>query len=249
MANQEPSESGIPIFNYQNKDKNDFTPAFGNEETVDAMSNHIETNIGQIASVFHEIVSDLVHIDVYWVKPTEKLPYNILITSGMSDLPMNEPAEVQNCQFAELCILLPSNWVLEGDDKSKNVLEDENNYWPLRWLKIIARFPHEYNTWISTGHTIPNGENADPFAPNTNLGCMLLLQSVTLSEKFSSLKITEHKIIHFYCLLPIYKEEMKFRLKNGTEALLDKFDKSKISDIVKLDRKNTCAKTGFMGLW
>lgn len=59
-----------------------------------------------------KILSDLVHIDLHWVKPTEELPYNIIITSWMSDLPMNTPEWLEDCRFSELFIVLPKNWDL-----------------------------------------------------------------------------------------------------------------------------------------
>ena len=80
---------------------------------------------------------------------------------------------------------------------------------------MIARFPHEHNTWLSHGHTIPNGENAEPFADNTKLGCMMLMPSLSLGGKFYQLKIDENKTIKFYCLYPLYKEEMDFKIERG----------------------------------
>jgi hypothetical protein len=245
------SESGDPIYNYENAKPKEFTPAFGDGENIEAISNHIEMHVGKIESVFHEILSDLVHIDVHWVKPTDELPYNVLVTSGMSDLPMNTPEGIGVSKHIELCVLLPKDWKLTAEDYSlmEDVFKDENNYWPVRWLKIIARFPHEYDTWVGHGHTIPNGENADPFSDNTQLGCMILFPSISLSGDFFELKINDNKIINFYCLYPLYKEEMDFKLKKGADALIEKFEKFNIFDDIDINRKNTCLKKGLFGLW
>ncbi|MFM2393256.1 MAG: hypothetical protein RLZZ546_1238, partial [Bacteroidota bacterium] len=67
MTEQEKSESGNPIYRYDNVKPKEFTPAFGDGENMVAISKHIEQNIGEIELVFHEVVSDLVHIDVHWV--------------------------------------------------------------------------------------------------------------------------------------------------------------------------------------
>lgn len=244
MIEQEKSESGDPIYRYDGVKPKEFSPVFGDIENIDIISEHIEKHIGGINLVFHELISDKIHIDIHWVKPSVNFPFNTLITSGMSDIPMNTPESLDSYKYSELCILLPSDWKI--DELS---FEDENNYWPIRWLKIIARFPHDYNTWIGNGHTIPNGENADSFAENTKLGCMLLLPSFTLGEEFSVLKINDDKIINFYCLNPLYKEEMDFKLKKGTDKLLNKLDKFNISEIIDNTRKNTCLKKGLLGLW
>ena len=251
MSQQEYSDSGDPIYRYDDAKPKEFRFAPGDEQNIKAISEHIEKHIGKIESVFHEIVSDLVHIDVHWIKPTEQFPFHVLVTSGMSDKPMNVPEGLDNLKYAELCILLPKDWPIDGTSYStmEEAFKNENNYWPVRWLKVLARFPHEYNTWIGQGHTLPNGENAEPYAENTKLGCMILFPSLSLGSKFFNLKINERKTINFYCLYPLYKEEMDFKLKNGSNALLDKFEKHHLSDIVDIDRKNTCSKKGFLGLW
>ena len=251
MEEKERSESGDPIYRYEQVKPKDFTPAIGDGDNIEAISGHIEKHVGPIHTVFHEIISDLVHIDVHWVKPSEAFPFHTLVTSGMSDLPMTVPEGLEEHRFAELCILLPTDWVIEGADYKtmEAAFENENNYWPVRWLKTIARFPHEYDTWVGYGHTIPNGEKAEPFADNTKQGCMMLMPSLSLGPDFHELKINEDKTIQFFCLYPLYKEEMDFKLKKGSDALLDKFDKYNVMDIIAVDRTNTCLKKGLFGLW
>ena len=251
MSEQEYSESGIPIYRYENRDPREFTPASGDGENIEAISDHIEKQIGKVDIVFHEIVSDIVHIDVHWVKPTEKFPFHSFVTSGMSDKPMNVPKGMEAHRYAELCIFLPANWPLQigAYQTTEEAFKDENNYWPIRWLKKLARFPHEHNSWLGRGHTIPNGENAEPFAANTKFGCMVLFSSLSIGKDFSELKINDEKTIRFYCLYPLYKEEMELKLKKGTEALINGFEKFVVTDIVDIDRPNTCKKKGLLGLW
>lgn len=42
---------------------------------------------GVLAFVWHELVSDLVHLDVHVAEPTPARPYYTVVTSGMSDRP------------------------------------------------------------------------------------------------------------------------------------------------------------------
>ncbi|MFQ8729789.1 MAG: suppressor of fused domain protein [Enterocloster bolteae] len=44
--------------------------------------------------VFHELLSDLVHIDVNIMRPDETHPYYVMYTTGMSDMPMTLPEEI-----------------------------------------------------------------------------------------------------------------------------------------------------------
>lgn len=237
MKEQERSASGEPIKRYQQSEQK-LVPVCTDSANIEAICNHIEKHIGTIDTVFHELVSDIVHIDVHWIKPSETYRFHTLVTSGMSDKPMNTPPGMEENRYAELCILLPQEWDIDETGKS---FENESNYWPIRWLKTIARFPHEYNTWVNYGHTIPNGEQGEPFAANTGFGCMILLPGLHFGNRFFELEINNNKTIQFYCLYPLYKEEMDFKLKHGLDALLGKFDEYKVSDVVDIKRINTCS--------
>ncbi len=242
MPPHETSESGADIYRHEARTK-PFELAIGDSDSIDAISKHIEKYIGPADGVFHEIVSDLVHIDIHMVAPTEARPWHTLVTSGMSDRPMtvgDDPA-MREFAHAELLICLPPDWPL--DEQS---FEDDANYWPIRWLKTIARMPHEYETWVGSGHTIPNGDPPEPFGSNTKMCCMLLLQSSLVEEGFHQLKVGG-KTINFYALFPLYKEEMEAKLKKGSDYLMEKFDKEQITELLDVGRKNSCRK--FMGLF
>jgi hypothetical protein len=176
------------------------------------------------------------------VPPSADFPFYTLVTSGMSDRPMAVPPGAPADEappYAELCILLPSTWNIPQDAAEiAEAFEDENVYWPIRWLKMLARLPHEYHTWLGFGHTIPNGEDAEPFSDETELGCMLVLTALSLPEEFQTLEVSPGKMVHFYTLCPIYREEMDLKMEQGVDALLDKFDEYGIGDVLDLTRPN-----------
>ena len=147
----EHSEAGHPIYRYGERTvPRDI--AHGDDAIIEAIGAHIEEYLGEPAGVYHELVSDLVHIDVHVVAPGPGRPFHTLVTSGMSSAPMIGHGEDGPFQsYAELCCLLPPDWKLEQKD-----FKDFANYFPIHWLKFLARFPHEYDTWLSFGHTIPN---------------------------------------------------------------------------------------------
>ena len=102
------SPGGSPILVHSRQ--KDFTPPQG-EEHIEAIGAHIERHLGPVSGVFHEIISDLVHIDVHVVPANEQFPYLRLVTSGMSDLPMTVPAEVDADvpRYMELMVTLPAD--------------------------------------------------------------------------------------------------------------------------------------------
>lgn len=207
------------------------------EECIEEISNHIEAYLGPVKTVFHEVVSDTVHIDVHFINPTEAFPFARLVTSGMSDLPMLIPEGSEVPNYAELMITLPGNWHL--DQKS---FEDEGWYWPVRLIKSLARLPHKYGTWLGWGHTIPNGDPAEPYAPNTSLCGAIILPSVTVPDEFHRLRIGDQKEITFYSVVPLYEEEMQLKLRSGSDKLLDRFDQAGLNDIVDPTRRNVAKK-------
>ncbi len=229
------SLSGSPIFRYTDGEK-EWEAAHG-EECIEEISDHIERNIGKIETVFHEVVSDTVHVDVHHVLPTSERPFHTLITSGMSDLPMKLPNEVDATKYMELMVTLPEDWEI-GDEQFKN----ENWYWPVRQLKFLARFPHKYDTWLGWGHTLPNGDPAEAFSENCDFNGVIILPSVNVPEAFYTLPINDEKQIEFFSIVPLFQEEMDMKLRGGTDELLAKFDKFGVSDIVDLNRRNVAKK-------
>lgn len=218
----------------------EFEPALGDEESIERISDHIEEHIGPVETVFHELVSDMVHVDVHFVAASDTRPYHTLITSGMSDKPMTIPAGAEEWRHAELMISLPESWPM-----SQDAFKDETNYWPVRCLKFLARLPHEYETWLGYGHTVPNGDPPEPFAKNTKLCCNLLTQPFLPPEEFQRLTVNDDKVIYFYAVVPLYAEETNYKLKHGADALVERLRKHDVSEVLDPGRKNVCRR----GFW
>lgn len=183
--------------------------------------------------VFDEIESQIIHRDIYFIKADDNRPYHILLSCGMSALPMNVPEDFNETKFAELMILLPKEWNLEYES-----FNDEKNYWPIRLMKEMMMLPHENNTWLGFGHTF-GFEEDDEFAESIGFNSIMLAYSMELSDDFTKINY-ENKSIQIYSMIPLYKEEVEFKKINGANALLEKFDEFNIEEIVKVGRKNVC---------
>ncbi len=189
----------------------------GDGELIDAVSDHMERCVGPIDLVWHEIVSDLVHLDIHWIKPSAARPYHVLFTTGMAEAPMTMP-EGTEPRRAELLTVLPPDWKLSQED-----FKNEANFWPLRWLKIAARLPHEYDTWLGPGHTIPNGDPPKPFAPGTNLSGVMMTLPYILDPKDAILR-HQGRDVHLLYMMPLTAAEMGYKLSHGSDALNEKID-------------------------
>jgi Suppressor of fused protein (SUFU) len=228
------SMSGAPIYNHSASSE---WQAPQGEMCIEQISEHLEAHLGKIETVFHEIISDTVHIDVHVIQPTEEFPFWRLVTSGMSDLPMTTPENADVPQYIELMITLPGDWKIDQAS-----FEDETWYWPVRLIKGLAQLPHKYNTWLGWGHTVPNGDPSEQYAGNTKLSGAIILPSITVPDDLHTLKIDDTKEIQFFAVVPLYEEEMNLKLRSGSDALLDKLGDAGVSDIVDPFRKNTARK-------
>ena len=232
--NPEYAESGQPIYRYPPRERS-WEVATGDPAAIEAIEKHITAHIGPVESVFHEIISDLVHLDVHVVMPTARRNYFTLVTSGMSDRPMRTPPGAEEMRYAELLICLPPDWPLSQAD-----MEQETNYWPIRWLKMLARFPHEYDTWLWAHHTLPNGDPAKPFVSNTSLCCAMLAWPALFRTDFRRLQISPEKTIHFLGLIPLYQEEMELKLKRGADPLMRRLEQARVTELLDIQRPNVC---------
>lgn len=227
----EASPSGAPIFRHS-APNHDPELVSGDWQSIDVITRHLEKHLGPVETVFHELISPTAHIDVHVLRPYGERDCTVLVTSGMSDRPMQVPEESRDFGFMELMLCLPPDWPL--DQKS---FADERHYWPVRWLKMMARFPHEYQTWLGYGHTVPNGDPPQPFAANTDFCSMVVFPPVNAPEEFHLLQHGE-KLIRFFQLMPLYREELDFKLNKGLDALVERLDEFGVGEVIDLHRPN-----------
>ncbi len=179
--------------------------------------------------VWRDKRNDDLRIDIFHIKPNEERNYNLLLTFGMSRLPMNVPVGMEAFRYGELAIILPEDW-----DLSAEGLKDPDNYWPVLWLKNLARIPVQHNSWLCYGHSIPNGDPSKPIA-NTEFEGVVIMDSITLPEEFQEMKLGEDSL-YIYTVVPVYPEEMEYKMKYKIDGLRDAFAEARIPDIVWVDR-------------
>lgn len=202
---------------------------------VECLEKHLSDYFeGAEIKVFHEFLSLDFHLDVYFIKP-EKSPYNVLVTSGMSLLPMTIPEKVENPEeyrFAEVMMLL------ERDVEFSEVLVgDTGNDWIISMLKETARFPHHYDTWLTEGHTLQATYDMEPYNEQTNFTGCIMLPSASLPEEFTELECEGRKI-NIYSLYPLYRNELEYKIENGYSALFDLLAAADANDVFDNNRKN-----------
>jgi|GEM_PF-89211 len=232
------TEAGDPIYRHEYRERGFQVPQhFG--KNLEEIQAHIERYIGKVDGVFYEIISDLVHLDVLLSQATDERPYHVLITSGCSDLPMNVSAGYEEFRRAELLMVLPPDWPL-----GLEAFKDPNKYWPVYWLKMIGQLPHEFQTWIGYGHTIPN-EDPPEKIENTDFVGVVLRYPELVDAEFFQLTTRSGNLISFYQLFPLYQEEMDLKLKRGLEELEERFQQREVGFVLDTSRVNVAKQKGW----
>ena len=199
------------------------------EKELDELEEFISQNIGEFTSVIHELVSPDIHLDIAIVEPSEERPYCTLVTMGVGAHLMNVPEKLKHIvpDRCELLIDIPKDWQINS--------HLEKWYWVQRWLKIIGRTSIDENSWIGYGHTFGDGK---AFGENTRLNAISLIDAYDEKEHLLQCHLSTNKTIHFYQLLPLFPEELTYKIEKGNiNDLIQLFDED-FSLILDIDRKN-----------
>ena len=210
-------------------------PEVYSEDEMSAIEQHIGKAFGPVEMVFHELVSPDIHVDICMVPPSEERDYYTLVTMGMGAHRMNVPQELAEYKLerAELAIALPPDWKLDEES-----LKEERWYWPIGLLKVLARLPIAEDTWLGFGHTM---DKQSPFAEGTELCAAILVgpQDVVL-EGGEICVLPGGEEVNFYQVIPLYRDEMEYKLAHDADALLDKM--AGVSFVVDPSRRDVLAK-------
>lgn len=188
-----------------------------------AILNHMQAHFGPVRSL-GEFKPDI-GAAIYAAGPQAGVV--TVFTLGLSDFAMVVPEGQERYRHAELLMRLPAAWPLEREH-----FRDQANLWPIEWLRSMARFPRENNTWLGGPSTIvANGEPPEPLGPNTQQSCLLLIED-------SQIVMPDGRQVVLYALTPLYSEEKAFEEQTGLRQLFERFNEKKVSNVVDVGRVN-----------
>lgn len=179
---------------------------------------HINAYFGRYTQLIHDD-SDLDHpLSIAVIPPRVEHDYYTLVTIGLSLFPMNVPEELADSKLnrAELLINLPKDWKLSEQDR----LDNRWN-WPIRMLLATAHFPiRDSQVWLGSRNTL-GGEDVTPFDQGTKLNGSILLWPGVFSDASFSCVLPDEDEVNFYQVIPLYPEELHYKLEYGSDAFLD----------------------------
>ncbi|MET1076495.1 MAG: suppressor of fused domain protein [Pseudomonas sp.] len=203
-AAHENSQAGADLIGFQTE---------SGEQLQDFREQLFDELFGDCDSVSHEISPLSPHIDVFVYKPGyQGRTFYTLVSSGMSDVPMTLAAGIpDDYQRAEILMY---------------VTEPKEEY--IHLIRYYARYPHQYGSYFAQGHTIPNGQPAEPYFSPGSLDTVLFISSILSPDNEFSDRLYEKsgipvQLLH---LTPITTAELEFKLEHGSDRLYDIFDEN-----------------------
>lgn len=196
------------------------------EEDGTKIINYMQEHLGEFNGTISEIIpGSKVSIDINIINPTPERNYITLITSGMSEYPM----EYVNGEYkyAELIIKLPHDWKLDEES-----CKDEENYWPIRMLRLIGHLPHLNSGYINEEVIVPHGEPDEPpypFTEETWLSSLMLCKA----EDIPPYVFEDGAKIDFFTLVPITIDEEPLVQEEGSNNVMHMLPSK---DVVDLNR-------------
>ena len=134
--------------------------------------------------------------------------FQILYTDGLKNHLQEVNEDNLGLECIELYILLPEYWNLE------------NESYPIDWLEKIASVPQKNNTWFGNGDTIPAGKPAENLSENFEANHFILRKPNKLAGELETAELG----FQFLSVIPIFQNEIDFKLKNSHSMLFKKMD-------------------------
>jgi Suppressor of fused protein (SUFU) len=152
---------------------------------------------------------------------------------GMSALPMTLPEAAEGeLTRLELMISLPPDWSKPQPGPAAVRFADDE-FVPVGAMKRSALYVHEQATWFRHGHTIqwnfPDGHALSAFKG-------FLLAATPKWPKLAVHTRPDGEAVGVLALIPLYAEEMAFKLEHGADALFKLADRAGLTDLIEPGR-------------
>ena len=117
--------------------------------------------------------------------------------------------------YSELCLILPADWPFRKD---RDLSLADEQAWPIWLLMELGRFPHVHDMWMAYGFLLPNTEANEPFAADTALSGLVIVQ---FEGQLGGVKMPDGTAVELLMPILLYKEEMDLCSDIGVDALVD----------------------------
>lgn len=153
-------------------------------------------------------------IDLFWAKPRKHFPFNTIATMGLSDYIIRGGSN----EYVELMMILPPEW--------NPSLKEFENAWQVQFLKKVAHCIQNENIPVEYGLVFVDNEDGT-ISPECEMYAGLVVFPETYSPKIFSLKQGHGKVVKFFALTTLTKEEYD---KAASKDIFDFIDEDLATD-------------------
>ena len=195
-------------------------------EQARARQAHYSEWLGTPSHVWHEDRVAVPHVDIYVYPPAPDLKRDTytLVTSGMSDARMNVPSEAGGARDRVEMI----QYLGEFDE------EQAGQQWPwyVSTMFYLAHLPFAHRAWLGPSHTVPNGEPPEPLIAGSLLTSAFLLPPMFEEAGFADGLRLGGQPVGFLWLTFITDQELRFKLDQGSRAIIERFQREHFPQIL-----------------
>lgn len=131
-----------------------------------------------------------------------------LFTTGMAHRAMTvHVPQLAAYRFAELFMKLPVDWPLRK-------LDDPRVFWPIQFLRTLAKKPHHSEMWLGPLMVIPNGDPPEPLGPGVPYDSVIISSTHRVRRP-------DGESVALYRVIPLHPEERELEAVLGFEAFLE----------------------------
>jgi hypothetical protein len=167
--------------------------------------------------------------DIYLMESQKGFPYQLVFTSGLSNFTQTPSEKYDSLKHIELYFCLPEYWTVD------------KNHWSVDYINKIAQIPQKNNTWFGPGDTIPTANPPIQITEKLKQSFFILSEPMLLEEKLKIIILTD-KTVRFFAIIPIFKPEFEYKMRNSAKVLIAKMQYSKMNEMVDEYRKPVARK-------
>ena len=175
---------------------------------------HIGRFIAGEPTVFHEIVSNDLHLDIYCWAPTKHRNLWTFVTVGMSAHEMNIPAGYEYYRRTELVATAPGHWPGLTEIQQMPQSKAKKYAWLIEAIKNTARRPFYTNSWVGIGPTTQARSTPQGKYPGSSYSGLLLSPVLSMPKEAQTLEV-DGQPVHLIGLYPLFTDELRFCMRQG----------------------------------
>ncbi|MFG0319228.1 MAG: suppressor of fused domain protein [Planctomycetota bacterium JB042] len=222
----DPTRAGEVVVSLR-EDSERWEPVAADWTAARAVRAHVERHLGPVEALFVERRPDRVLITVLHVVRPET---HVLVTCGMSSLPLRESAD-DAPRRAELVLGLPRRRSPPvGDAPGRST-------WPVDLLTTLARHPHKARAGLETGRTVTHGVPPRPFGPDTPFCGALIRPPVGVPAGFTRFTRDDGAPVELRLVTPLLEDELRGARRLGSLVLLDQLEAAGVGLVADSGRR------------